>query len=228
MFWYLPKIQTGKRAILALVWSEGKFLQKKLNWKRTLKWFNFYLSYHEKALLLTPILGAPALALALEFLKQLGVEEVLALGWVGTITSSLKIGEIFLPTKAYPLEGTSKIYQKGKKCFFPEKELFKRIEIFLKEKNLEFKKGSLLSTDAPWFFERSFHFLKKWLNKVEGMDMETSAFFSVCQSLNLKGVAIHLVSDEVGKLSEKTFIKIFEERRESLLGLWERFINHEI
>lgn len=228
MFWYLPKIQTGKRAILALVWPEGKFLQKKLKWKRSLKWFNFSISYNERALLLTPILGAPNLALVLEFLKELKIEEVIALGWVGKVSSNLKIGEIFLPAKAYSLEGTSKIYQKSKKCFFPEAELFKKVEYFLIKHSLEFKKGSLLSTDAPWFLERSFNFFKKWLNKVGAMDMETSALFSVCQTLGLKGVALHLVSDEVGKLSEKAFSKILYEKRKSLLILWESFINYEL
>lgn len=228
MFWYIPKIQTGKRAILALVLPEGKFLQKNLNWERNLKWFNFSISYNQKALLLTPVLGASSLALVLEFLKELGIEEVISFGWVGKIALDLKIGEIFLPTKAYSLEGTSKIYQKNKKCFFPALEFFKKIEYFLKKHNLEFKKGPILSTDAPWFLERSFNFLKKWLNRVKAMDMETSAFFSVCQTLGLKGVALHLVSDEVGKLSEKTFLTALYDKRKKLLTLWEKFINYEL
>lgn len=228
MFWYLPKIQTGKRAILALVLPEGIFLQKNLNWKKSFKWLNFNISYNEKALLLTPVLGAPALALALELLKQMEIEEIIALGWVGKISKKLNIGDFFLPKKAYSLEGTSKIYQKSKRCFFPENEFLKKFKNLLKQEGINFKEGSLLSTDAPWVLERSFNFFKKWLNKVEAMDMETSAFFAVCKTLGLKGVALHLVSDEVGKISKKEASNILCEKRKKLIGLWESFLNQEV
>ncbi len=57
--------------------------------------------------LVGPMLGAPQAVLVLEKLIALGVTEVMAVGWCGSLQPDVKIGDLVLPTGAFSEEGTS-------------------------------------------------------------------------------------------------------------------------
>ena len=57
--------------------------------------------------LVGPVVGASSAATLMEVLIVLGAKKIIGFGFCGAIVSDLKIGEIFIPSKAYSEEGTS-------------------------------------------------------------------------------------------------------------------------
>ncbi|WP_038057266.1 hypothetical protein [Thermodesulfobacterium hydrogeniphilum] len=227
---FLPKLdlKTGSRAIIFFTMPEWNFAKTFLNFKNSYTFLNINLKYDEKSLIAGPIIGAPLLSIFLEILKNLGIKEIIAMGWAGKFkSSSLKIGDLFLPIKAYSLEGTSKFYFTNKKVFLPDKEITEKLKKELKNIELCFKKGSIISVDAPVRFEKNRDLIQKWDQKVEAMDMETSALFSIGSSLQIKICVLHFIIDEIGKFLNLRSEKMIKEKREKLLKIWRRFLNYE-
>ena len=57
-----------------------------------------------------PAVGAPMAVLALEKLIALGARRIIIFGWCGSLSNTLQIGDILLPTWAISNEGTSAHY----------------------------------------------------------------------------------------------------------------------
>ncbi|MEM5786028.1 MAG: nucleoside phosphorylase [Syntrophobacteraceae bacterium] len=57
-----------------------------------------------------PMLGAPQTILVLERMIALGVRNIIAAGWCGSLLETVRIGEIVLPSAAISEEGTSRHY----------------------------------------------------------------------------------------------------------------------
>ncbi len=228
---FLPEvgIKTGKRAIVFFTIPEWRFAVHFLGLKSSLKYMGVSIKYNENGLVAGPVIGAPALALFLELLKKLEIKEVLALGWAGKFKgSTLKIEDLLLPEKAISFEGTSKFYYSNKKkVFFPDKELKKRLEKELELGGIPFKKGSILSVDAPIAFEKREELINRFEKKVDAMDMETSCLFAVSASLQIKTCVLHFIIDEVGRVFKNRQEKRIKELRKRLLKVWKGFLEYE-
>lgn len=226
---FLPKlkIKTGSRAVLFFTLPEWNYAKEKIFMKKSINFLNLQIKYNERALILGPLIGAPFLSIILEILKFLGIKEIIGIGWAGKINFRLNLGDLFLPIKAYSLEGVSKFYFPKKKVFFPDKNLLEKIENKIKERKLQIKKGNILSVDAPFVFEKEKEYIKKWEKRVEALDMETSAFFSVSESLQLKVIALHFIIDEVGKFFQKRPERL-KIKRERIFELLKEFLEYKI
>ncbi len=64
-------------------------------------------------MVVAPALGAPYAAMVLEKLIALGARRVLALGWCGSLSPRVHIGDLILPDQAVPGDGTSPHYCRG-------------------------------------------------------------------------------------------------------------------
>lgn len=226
---FLPKlkIKTGFRAVLFFTLPEWNYAKEKIFMEKNINFLNLQIKYNEKALILGPLIGAPFLSIILEILKSLGIKEIIGIGWAGKINFRLNLGDLFLPIKAYSLEGVSKFYFPKKKVFFPDKNLLEKIKNKIEEKKLQIKKGNILSVDAPFVFEKEKEYIKKWKKRVEALDMETSAFFSVSESLQLKVIALHFIIDEVGKFFQKKPERL-KIKRERIFELLKEFLEYKI
>lgn len=227
---FLPEIhiKTGSRAIIFFTLPEWNYAKKFIFMKKGKRFLNFEIRYNEKALILGPLIGAPLLSIVLEVLKSLGVKEIISIGWAGKIDFKLNLGDLFLPEKAFTLEGVSRLYYPGKRVFYPDKAILEKFEEKLKEREIIFKKGSIVSVDAPFVFERNSKYLDSWKNKAEALDMETSALFSVGKSLQMKVMALHFIVDEVGKFFSKRPEKEIKVKREKIFEVLKDFIEHRI
>ncbi len=227
---FLPKIdiKTGSRAVIFFTLPEWNYAKKLFYAEKETKFLNLQIRYSKKYLILGPLIGAPLLSIVLETLKTLSIEEIIGVGWAGKMGHKVSLGTLFLPEKAFSLEGVSRLYFPRKKVFYPDKNLVKRIEKKLNKKGIPFQKGRILSVDAPFVFERNEKYLNCWKDKAEAMDMETSALFSVGKSLQMKVMALHFIVDEVGKFLSKRPEEEISEKRKKLFEVLKDFLDYRI
>ena len=226
---FLPdlKIKTGSRAVIFFTLPEWNYAKNRLFMNKKAGFLNLKIRYNEKALILGPLMGAPLVGIVIEVLNSLGIKEIIGVGWAGKVNPRLIKGDLFLPTKAYSLEGVSRFYFPKKRVFYPDRNIFKKVEKEI-AKRISFKRGEILSVDAPLIFEKEKMHLHRWRNKVEAIDMETSALFSVAHSLQMKVMALHFIIDEVGIFSRKKPEEEIKIKREKVFEVLKDFLDYKI
>ena len=133
--------------------------------------------------------GSPQAVDTIETLAALGVKNVIAIGMCGAYDKKVHIGEIIAPEKAFVEEGTSLHYYESIEASFPDSALLSKATSLLSVQNYP-----IVSTDAV--YRQTFIKERLWREKgAVGVDMETSAVFSVARYLGLKAVALLMVSD---------------------------------
>lgn len=133
--------------------------------------------------------GAPQVADTVETLAALGVENIIAVGMCGAFDKKTRIGEIIVPQKAFIEEGTSLHYYESIDASFPNGDL-----LHIAATLFDINTYPIVSTDA--IYRQTFRKERLWReNGAVGVDMETSAVFSVAHYLGLKAVALLMVSD---------------------------------
>ena len=133
--------------------------------------------------------GAPQAVDTVETLAALGVKNIIAVGMCGAYNNNVSVGEIVAPYKAFVEEGTSLHYYESIEAAYPNKSLLNLATSLFSIKN-----HPIVSTDAV--YRQTFGKEKLWREKgAVGVDMETSAVFSVAHCLGLNAVALLMVSD---------------------------------
>ncbi len=133
--------------------------------------------------------GAPQACDTIETLAALGVKNILAVGMFGAFDPQVKLGEVITPGKAFIEEGTSLHYYESIDFSQPDNDLLQ-----ICSSVLQINTYPIVSTDAV--YRQTFYKEQLWRNKCAvGVDMETSAVFSVSRYLGLKAAAILMASD---------------------------------
>lgn len=133
--------------------------------------------------------GAPQAADTVETLAVLGVKTIIAVGMFGAFSPLIQPGEIILPEKAFVEEGTSLHYYASIEAASPDPELHHAAVPLLQKRTYP-----IVSTDAV--YRQTFLKEKLWREKgAVGIDMETSAVFSVSRCLGVKAAALLMASD---------------------------------
>lgn len=141
-------------------------------------------------------IGAPNAVLILERLIASGVEEVIILGFCGSLNTRTRLLDALLVAEAFSEEGTSSHYLPGEKEFFSSPSLHGAVEAGLQRRSLPYLTGSLVSTDAP--YRETTEWLENNLGRgVDGVDMETSAVFALARYRKIHAAALLLISDEL-------------------------------
>lgn len=133
--------------------------------------------------------GAPQAVDTVETLAALGVRNIIAVGMCGAYDEKVRLGEILAPEKAFVEEGTSLHYYEALEASYPNRNLL-NMAVSL----LNVRSHPIVSTDA--IYRQTFCKERLWREKgAVGVDMETSAVFSVAQYLGIKAAALLMVSD---------------------------------
>ena len=133
--------------------------------------------------------GAPQACDTVETLAALGVKKILAVGMFGAFDQRVTVGEIITPEKAYVEEGTSLHYYESIECSQPDSRF-----LAFAASQFGVKTYPIVSTDA--IYRQTFYKERLWREKgAVGVDMETSAVFSVSRYLGLRSAAILTASD---------------------------------
>jgi uridine phosphorylase len=201
-----PSHMIGSIAIM--VSNEADLLQltEYLGWNkssfRRIYMSRFIASDHpmENFLALGPFIGAPYAVMLLETLIAWGVTKIVFLGWCGSISPDVKIGDIIVPNGAIADEGTSKHYlHSGQFPVSPTIRLTEYLKRVLKDQNFFFHEGIVWTTDGVFRETRDkiIHFQQQHILAVE---MELSAVFSVALFRQIEICALVIVSDELSSL----------------------------
>ena len=133
--------------------------------------------------------GAPQAADTVETLAALGVKNIISVGMCGAYDKIVQVGEVIAPQKAFVEEGTSLHYYETIEWSSPDTDLQK-----IATSLFGIRDHSIISTDAV--YRQTLRKEQIWREKgAVGVDMETSAVFSVAKYLGLKAVALLMVSD---------------------------------
>lgn len=133
--------------------------------------------------------GAPMAADTLETLAALGVKRAVAMGMFGAFSEKIACGEIIVPEKAFVEEGTSLHYYEEIEFARPDPGIQAHMA-----GELDAETFPVVSTDAV--YRQTFYKEALWREKgAVGVDMETSAVFSVGAYLGLQTAAVLISSD---------------------------------
>ncbi len=146
-----------------------------------------------------PMIGAPQTILVLERLIALGVRQVLALGWCGSLQPHVNIGDVVLPAGSVCEEGTSPHYPLDAADPGPCPEMLQGLESLLGDGPGKLHKGRVWTTDAP-FRETRAKVTKYQGEGLLAVDMETSALFTVAHYRGIRLAQVMVVSDELATL----------------------------
>ncbi len=221
-----PKIGFCERAIFFFPMPEWMYFSKAIKGEENFRWLNVHFKrVFRGAFIIGPLFSSPQVAFILEVLKEKGLREVLSFGWAGkTLESPLKLGDLFIPIKILSLEGTSRAYFSGKRVFKPDILRLKETERRFLDLGLSYKKGALLSVDAPWILERNPLKYQRILSKVLACDMETSAFLGVSEFYRISALSLLFITDQIGQLSSLRPERVFSKIREKLLKYFLDFL----
>lgn len=135
--------------------------------------------------------GAPQAADTMETLHAFGVRYVITVGMFGAFANDVHIGDIIVPNKAFVEEGTSLHYYSSIDFAAPDEKL--RIKAAASINGA--KSLPIVSTDAV--YRQTFFKENLWRKQgAVGVDMETSALFSVGKALGMNVVSILIASDK--------------------------------
>ena len=135
--------------------------------------------------------GAPQAVDTLETLAALGVKNIITVGMFGAFGESVDSGDIIIPSKAFVEEGTSLHYYESIDYSEPSESLMTKVSEALDGA----KTLPIVTTDAV--YRQTFYKEALWREKgAVGVDMETSALYSVGKLLGVNVVAILIASDK--------------------------------
>ena len=139
--------------------------------------------------------GSPAMAMTLEVLIALGVKEAVFIGLAGSLQEEVQPTDIVLCNEALCEDGTSPHYT-AKETAKPHKVFLKNLADRLRARKQNFHVGRNWSTDA--IFRETKEEIKHYQkHAVLTVEMETAAFYAICQKRKIKGVAAYSISDKL-------------------------------
>jgi uridine phosphorylase len=144
-----------------------------------------------------PLVGAPYGVMVLENLIAWGAEKIIFLGWCGSISLQVNIGDIVVATLAIIDEGTSRHYQPDEvDRSFPSEWLAARLVAELNQAQIKFRSGPVWTTDA--IYRENRHKVETYQrHHVLAVEMEISALFTVAAYRGVDLAALAVVSDEL-------------------------------
>jgi uridine phosphorylase len=151
--------------------------------------------------------------MVLENLIAWGVEKIIFLGWCGSISETVRIGDLVVTEAAIIDEGTSGHYHdKDALRSFPSASMITRLKKVLAQNQIHYHNGTIWSTDAIY---------RETRQKVQfyqdqgaiGVEMEMSALFTVADFRGVDICAMAVVSDELASFKWRPGFKRDEFKR---------------
>jgi uridine phosphorylase len=160
-----------------------------------------------------PFVGAPYATMVLETLIAWGARKIFFIGWCGSISKNVQIGDIIIPSAAVIDEGTSRHYQNpDTPLSYPSEPMLSRLRAEMSLNQVRFHSGTVWSTDAIYretppqveYYQR---------RGAIAVDMEISALFTVARFRQVDLGAVAVVSDELGSFKWRPGFKMDEFKR---------------
>jgi uridine phosphorylase len=143
--------------------------------------------------------GAPASAFLVEHLIACGAKAIFFFTALGAFQPYMKPGDFVIPSKVVIGEGTSKYYYPQVKVVKPDPELMKILEEACSRVGVKPFVGTIWNTDA-FYREMRSQVEKLQARGVLGVEMESSATFTVAKFRGIKAASLLVVSDSEANL----------------------------
>ena len=184
------------KAIICPISALTKYVTSHSKWKKYTCEMDIYVLEGKHICYVTNFgYGAPAMATKLEVLIALGVKEFVFIGLAGSLQEEVEPADIVLCNEALCDDGTSPCYVPTETTK-PHKALCAKLAKMLKAHRQNFHMGRNWTTDA--IFRETKEEIKHYQkNDVLTVEMETAAFYAVCQKRKVRGVAAYGISDKL-------------------------------
>ncbi len=191
------------KAIICPIASLTKYVTSHTKWKKYTCQMDMYVLEGKDICYVTNFgYSAPVLAMKLEVLIALGVKEFVFIGLAGSLQEEVQPGDLMVCDEALCDDGTSPCYVTAESVK-PSKALFNRLVKELRAEKQNFHIGRNWTTDAI-FRETKAEIKHYQTHNVLSVEMETAAFYAVCQKRNVKGAACYGISDTLYKYKWQT------------------------
>lgn len=171
-----------------------------------------------KILVTSTGIGGPSLAIALEELKNIGVNTMIRIGSCGALNAGIKLGELIIPSGAVRDEGTSEAYIEKHYPAIPDTDLLNCLLNSAKKFNFPFVNGIIRSHDS-FYTDREEEKKEYWSKRgIIASDMETSVLFVVGKIKALNVASILNVVVEAGGDTSDGINNYVDGQKESELG----------
>jgi len=141
-------------------------------------------------------IGGPAVGVLLELYIALGIEKFYSIGYAGSISQKVKIGDIIICDGAIPDDGVSQHYLSNINLLSPNQDMIKSLTDSASKCKLTFIIGRVWSIAAP-FRETREEIKIMSENNVLAVDMEAATLLAIGQIYNKKIGVIFVISDEL-------------------------------
>jgi nucleoside phosphorylase len=156
-----------------------------------------------------PVVGAPYAVMIAETLIAWGARRLVFLGWCGSLTEAVAIGDLVLPTSAFVDEGTSRHYAADASESAASGAVVAALSAAGAALGAGIRAGAVWTTDAP--FRETREKVRAYRQRgALGVEMECSALFTLGAFRAVETGALLVVSDD---LSSLTWVPGFKDPR---------------
>lgn len=150
------------------------------------------------------MVGAPAAVMLAEELIACGARRLVSVGYAGSLQPAVSVGSFFIPTACLSEEGTSAHYAlsgegtgwAGETVPGPSPQLARLLQAACEAEGIQPVTGTVWTTDAPYRELRS-KVERYRARGVVGVDMETSALYTLGRFRGVGVCHLLLISDEL-------------------------------
>jgi len=146
--------------------------------------------------LIGPMIGAPYATLVLEEAIASGIKQFLFFGKCGSLSKKVAIGDCIVPDASFIDEGTSRCYPITSDITYPEKNFSNKVAEVTRQTGQTCHMGKIWCTDG--LYQETPEKVRFYQNKQAiGVEMETSALFTVAHYRKVIMSALLIVSDHL-------------------------------
>jgi len=158
------------------------------------------LSQGQPVSIIGPMIGAPYATLVLEEAIAAGAKKFLFVGRCGSLSEQVGIGDCIVPDASYIDEGTSRCYPMDSEIAYPDLDFTNTIFKAMKQSDQNSHCGKIWCTDG--LYQETPKKVKYYQDKdAIGVEMETSALFTVAGYRKVSIAAMLVVSDHLYSFS---------------------------
>ena len=161
-------------------------------------------------------IGSPVASDCTYYLRFTSCRSIIYAGLIGALQPTIRVGDIIVPTAALRGEGASKYFIDEAYPAVADFGLLRTLSSILGEayagRDIDVHYGPIYTTDS--FAAETKEFLEHWRSmNLLGIEMETSAVYTIAGMHGIKAASVHVVSDN--PVAKKSFFDpISDEERE--------------
>lgn len=157
-------------------------------------------------------IGSPLASDCTYYLRFTPCNRIIFTGLIGALQTKIRVGDLIVPTACLRGEGATKHFVEETYPASADFSLLRDLSGTLDEvyagSDINIYYGPIFTTDS--FASETQEFLEKWQSRnLLGIEMETSAIYTIANLYGMRAAAVHVVSDN--PVDKKSFFHPFTE-----------------